>query len=113
MDGPRDAAKVTFVMYSALAVFLMLRLALDHRSYSIFLQTKIDEQVFSVKANCNIDRIISRFQRDNRSASIFVNSSFIVSVRWSTENGSVYQEFEEYLVPTPMQPNPVSGEEEE
>ena len=103
-----DAAKGSFVVYMGLTVMLIMIFLIGRNTYSTFLQTKMDEQVFSVKANCSINRIISRFQQDNKSASIFVNSSFVVSVQWSTENGTVRQEFEEYMVPTPLQPNPVS-----
>jgi hypothetical protein len=101
-------AKFGFLMYLSFMTTFSLILVAHHDKYSIFLQTKLDAQVFTVKANCNIDRIISRFQQHNKSSSIFINSSFAISVQWSTENGTVHQEFEEHMVPTPLQSNPVS-----
>ena len=78
-------------------------IATNFQRYSMYRQTELDAELFSLKTPCRIDRIISRPQEDKLSSMLIINSTFLVSSEITSNGNRSARQFEEWLVPVPLQ----------
>jgi len=95
-----------FVIYMLITVFCITLFMVNVDVYSKYHQSEVDAKAFSLPTICRIDRIISHFL-EQETSSIIINSTFLVSFEWTSNNNSYKQEFEEWSVPIPLRPNMV------